>query len=63
MRPIETSKDFLTNCYTREGLVPYLKKMEEEYLANKRPFSVLIMDVDHFKSFNDKYGHYTATKC
>ena len=57
MKPIETSKDFLTNCYTREGILPYLKKMEEEYLANKCPFSVLIMDVDHFKSFNDKYGH------
>lgn len=57
MRPIETSKDFLTNCYAREGIIPYLKKMEEEYLTNKRPFSVLIMDVDHFKSFNDKYGH------
>ena len=57
MRPIETGKDFLTNCYAREGLIPYLKKMEEEYLTNKRPFSVLIMDVDHFKSFNDKYGH------
>lgn len=57
MRPINAPKDFLTNCYTREGIFPFLKKMEEEFLTNKRPFSVLILDVDHFKLFNDKYGH------
>ena len=57
LKPLNAAKDFLTNCYAREGILPFLKKMEEEYLANKRPFSILIVDVDHFKSFNDKYGH------
>jgi diguanylate cyclase (GGDEF)-like protein len=57
LKPVNATKDFLTNCYTREAFLPFLKKMEEEYLTNKRPFSLLMMDVDHFKSFNDKYGH------
>lgn len=57
MKPVNTSRDFLTNCYTREGILPFLKRLEEDYATNQRPFSVLILDVDHFKSFNDKYGH------
>ena len=60
MKPVSAAKDFLTNCYTREGITPFLRKMEEDYLSSKRPFSILIMDVDHFKLFNDKYGHLTG---
>lgn len=57
MKPVNATKDFLTNCYTREGIQPFLKRLEEDFATNKRPFSVLIMDVDHFKTFNDKFGH------
>ena len=60
MKVINAPKDFLTNCYSREGIFPFLKKMEEEYLAYKKPFATLVMDVDHFKSFNDKHGHLTG---
>ena len=54
MKPVNASRDFLTNCYARDGILPFLKKMEEEYLANKKPFSILIMDVDHFMRQVDK---------
>ncbi len=57
MKPANASKDFLTNCYTREAFIPFLKKLEEEYLTHKKPFAVLMMDVDHFKFFNDRFGH------
>ena len=50
-------RDTLTNCYATEGFNPFLAQMEAEYLATRKPFSILIMDVDHFKSFNDKHGH------
>jgi diguanylate cyclase (GGDEF)-like protein len=50
-------QDFLTNCYTRDSINPYLDKLIAEHKAYDREFSIILLDVDHFKPFNDKYGH------
>jgi len=50
-------QDFLTGCYTREAISPYLDKLMAEHKAYNKEFSILLLDIDHFKSFNDKYGH------
>ncbi len=50
-------RDFLTGCYTKEDLLPFLKSVWDESRMAKKPFSILVIDVDKFKSFNDKYGH------
>ncbi len=49
--------DSLTGLPNRRHL---MKRLEEEAARVKRfdqPLSVLMMDVDHFKSVNDTYGH------
>lgn len=50
-------QDFLTSCYTRESINPYLDKLFAENKAYNKEFSIILLDVDHFKSFNDKHGH------
>ncbi|MEX2664879.1 sensor domain-containing diguanylate cyclase [Candidatus Uabimicrobium amorphum] len=49
--------DPLTKLFNRRY---FLEKLEEEKNRSGRsskPFSIVLIDVDHFKSFNDSYGH------
>ena len=50
-------KDFLTGCYSKEELYQILDRVKAECNIYKRPFSILVLDLDHFKAYNDKYGH------
>ena len=50
-------QDSLTKCYTRDALLPFLEKMRAEYAAYNKPFSLMLIDIDGFKAFNDKHGH------
>ncbi|MHB1025122.1 MAG: sensor domain-containing diguanylate cyclase [Desulfobacteria bacterium] len=49
--------DSLTHLFNRRQLYPIIQKELDRVARNKVPFSVLLMDIDHFKKFNDTYGH------
>lgn len=49
--------DGLTGLYNRHYLDTHLKNLAESSLKNKKQLSLVIMDMDHFKSVNDTYGH------
>jgi len=53
----QAQKDSLTGFFTREGLYPFLESLILENKAAKKNFSVMLIDLNHFKKFNDKYGH------
>jgi diguanylate cyclase (GGDEF)-like protein/PAS domain S-box-containing protein len=51
------STDSLTKLWNRRSFIDQLGIQLEMSLRNSRPLSVLILDIDHFKPYNDNYGH------
>ena len=47
----------LTGVYNRRWLDQMLPRLLQRSEQDKLPFCVLMIDVDHFKNFNDNYGH------
>jgi diguanylate cyclase len=56
----ESFTDPLTTLSNRKFFDQALAKAMAEAKAKNEPLSLLMTDVDHFKSFNDKYGHLTG---
>ena len=50
-------KDNLTSLYNRAYFFFRLHSEIQRAKRYKRPLSLLIMDMDNFKQFNDRYGH------
>jgi diguanylate cyclase (GGDEF)-like protein len=49
--------DFLTGFFLRESFGSFLEKAMREAIATKGAITLALVDLDHFKKFNDKFGH------
>lgn len=49
--------DFLTGCYNRRGFEDHLRVETVRAHRYRRPLSLMLVDLDHFKEVNDQLGH------
>jgi diguanylate cyclase (GGDEF)-like protein len=52
-----SSKDQLTGLNNRRIMIEQLATEHARFLRGGQPYAMVMMDLDHFKSINDRYGH------
>ncbi|MEN6358775.1 MAG: diguanylate cyclase [Smithella sp.] len=55
--------DGLTNIYNRRKFDEMLELESKRAMRSNFPLSLIMIDVDHFKQFNDQYGHAEGDAC
>jgi diguanylate cyclase (GGDEF)-like protein len=50
-------RDGLTGAHNKRYLLDALEREVKRTLRHRRPLSIAILDLDHFKNINDTYGH------
>jgi len=51
------SSDALTGILNRHGLLPLIEQEQSQFERYATAYSILLIDLDHFKGVNDQYGH------
>lgn len=52
-----TYRDDLTGAWNRRFFDAFLSQCIQKASARRRPITVMVFDLDHFKRFNDEFGH------
>lgn len=58
-----SNTDSLTNLCNRRFLMSSLKKHWNHSLKNSDLLGLILLDIDHFKNYNDHYGHAQGDNC
>ena len=56
------SRDAMTGCYNRRAFFEVVETLFATARAGRGPLCCLMVDIDHFKQFNDRYGHAVGDK-
>ena len=56
----QSIRDPLTGLYNRRYMEEVLKQQMNRVTRQLRPLGIIMIDIDHFKKYNDTYGHATG---
>jgi len=57
------SLDGLTGLANRRGFDRQLERLWQQAAERQQPLALMMIDIDHFKLFNDRYGHVAGDTC
>jgi len=58
-----SSRDQLTGLFNRREFEKLIKREWRDAIRQSQPISIIMIDIDHFKKFNDNYGHLAGDNC
>ena len=53
----ESLRDQLTGLWNRRSLELFIEKLIPKSIRDKKTFSIILLDIDFFKKYNDDFGH------
>ncbi|MFK7889150.1 MAG: diguanylate cyclase [Gammaproteobacteria bacterium] len=59
----QVTTDALTGISSRRHFDTTLERLLRETMNKQHPLSMLFIDIDHFKAYNDRYGHTKGDEC
>jgi diguanylate cyclase (GGDEF)-like protein len=57
------SRDGLTGINNRRVFDEHLARIWPQAIRDQVPLALLLIDIDHFKAYNDRYGHQMGDEC
>lgn len=61
---IETaSRDGLTGIHNRRVFDEHIDRIWPQAIRDQVPLALMLIDIDHFKAYNDYYGHQAGDEC